>query len=175
MKILQGFNVKCFFINGSVLQGEVLQWEENEIYLKSSKNGEKILIHNPKRDLFATIVLDKSLEDEASENVIPSIDFLKENPRAVLDKFEEVKQEPLEENQMELILNQSSNDQSKSLNDQSKSLDDIMHLKAKNIAEVKKEMISQEKEIIAQKLKTHYSSPVGPTKYGYPSFLKKGK
>jgi len=45
--------------------------------------------------------------------------------------------------------------------------------KAKTIAELKKELTFQEKEIIKNKLQNHIISPNQKAEYGYPNFFKK--
>jgi len=49
----------------------------------------------------------------------------------------------------------------------------ISDLRLKNLAELKALMNKQEKDIIAQKLKSHEISEVKPVKYEYPNIFKK--
>lgn len=46
-------------------------------------------------------------------------------------------------------------------------------LRVKNLAELKSELIKQDKKIIAQKLREHYISGARKVEYGQPRFFKK--
>lgn len=134
-----GQHVKCFLRNGSMIEGFVEEWTQEQAVLKTLDHQSLMIIHSPTQDIMLTKVL---LPEE-----VPA-------KSRVQDIADAIRARAAEEGHAE---------------------PDEQSLDAMTKAQLQIELAEQERRVVAEKMKDHYSDSQVPRKktYGYPGFFKK--
>ena len=137
--------VKVLLSGNIVIEGTVKSWNANSVHLISLDGKSTSIITHPDEDIRVIKVLHESEDSKEEKEVKPkSIDSLVQEKTALEQKFDETYKQPSNED-----------------------------LRLKNLVNLKKELIKQEKEIVANKLKEHTIEEVRKVKYEQPGFFKK--
>lgn len=142
----KGKQVKLLLQGNTIIEGIVKSWNSNSVQLFSLDGKSTSIITHPNEDIrVIKVIHETQVSSEAINNVLDKI------PATVSVPVQEL------EKQFEEIYNQPSENE----------------LRLKNLAELKKELIKQEKEIIASKLRSHHVGDVRKVQYEQPGFFKK--
>jgi DNA-binding NtrC family response regulator len=137
-------HVKILLRNNTIVEGIVQEWYGNVVKLQSLDDKSYVIIPHPEEDIILIKVLLEEVSEENAEETEPEPPA----PEAVQTELEE---------QFQKVYEQPSGDP----------------LREKNLAELKTMMAAQERQIIADKLKSHHLGETKKVKYGYPGFFKK--
>jgi len=147
----KGQHVKLVFRNSTQLEGVVDTWENNTAVLVSKDQKSKMIVLNVSSDVMAIKVsLDAETQSEQPhqeqyqpEQKETERQWSKSKTDDLQDRFEEIKSAPSQDN-----------------------------LRIKNLADLRSMIINEEKNIVREKLRSHYPTTVGQSYYGNP-FIKK--
>lgn len=138
-------HVKILLQSNFIVEGIVKEWSDTQVCIESAEDNSLNVVLHPKEDIRVVKILNY---ETSSHKIAEELDSIPEKPKEPISelqqKFEEAYQAP------------SDNE-----------------LRLKNLAELKADLIKQEKEIIASKLKNHTIGEVKTVKYELPGFLKK--
>lgn len=144
-----GKHVKILLQSNLIVEGIVKEWAPSQVSVESIEEKSISIILHPQQDIRVVKIYDHdNVTNASAENITQKLDAIPQkitnDNSATEKKFEEVYQSP------------SDNE-----------------LRLKNLVELKSELIKEEKEIIASKLKSHTLGEVRQVKYEQPRFFKK--
>lgn len=135
-------HVKLLLESGVLLEGIVVRWHKDQVELLSLDDSITLIVTHPDEDIRVIKIIHQELKKEPYVEICESQQKL------------EIKQSKLDQ-RFEKVKNQPSDD-----------------LRLKTIAELKHELIKQDKKIIAEKLKDHSLGEVKQVKYCLPNLQK---
>lgn len=140
-----GKQVKLLLQSGIIIDGIVISWSGNSVCLTSLDGNSTSIITHPNEDIRVIKIIHKNYV--SSNSINKSLNNIPDKETIVKnlqDQFDVAYQLPSDDS-----------------------------LRIKTMAELKKELIKQEKEIIANKLRSHHIGEVRTVKYEQPGFFKK--
>jgi hypothetical protein len=142
-------HVKILLTNSTLVEGIVEEWFGNAVKLRSLQDNSYLIINNPQENIMLTkVFLGEPTEETAEETADESSytpPLMYEDPQTELDQ------------EFEQVYNQPSGDP----------------VRDKSLAELKTLMAEQDRQIIANKLRSHHIGDTKKVKYEQPGFLKK--
>lgn len=148
MILNKGQKVRILFKIGTIIEGSIYSWEENNYSIKSLDEKSLFIIQDIK-DIMV-------IKAEISQNSLEEDKILK----------------PIQQQIEEPIISQNKQElKEDNIIVEPKFYDSLRH---KKVAELRKELIKQEKELITNKLKSHYidNTQVKPNYVNQINFLK---
>jgi hypothetical protein len=141
-------HIKLVFKNGTVAEGIVQSWTKENATLQSIYDGSQIIVMHPEKDIQLIKVMPDNVEQIVEEPVAP----YEENADAVKENIREKVREIQAEAAAAMEDNINPND-----------------LNSKSIEELRKMVILQDRQIIANKIRQHFpSGSVGKTNFVSP-------
>jgi hypothetical protein len=141
-------HVKILLRNNTIVEGVVEEWYGNVVKLQSLDDKSYVIIPHPEEDIILIKVFLEPATEETSTETPMETPVEEHDPVETKTELEEKFQQTLE---------QPSGDP----------------LRDKSLAELKTLMAAQDRQIIANKLKSHHLGETKKVKYGYPGFFKK--
>lgn len=142
----KGKQVKLLLQGGIVIEGFVKSWNANSVHLNSLDGKSTSIITHPDEDIRVIKVMhDIHVSSSLIDQALSNVPV---KPSPNITELEQ---------KLDEAYNLPSEDE----------------LRIKTIAELKKELIKQEKEIIANKLRSHHVGEVRKVQYEQPGFFKK--
>jgi hypothetical protein len=142
-------HIKLVFKNGTVAEGIVQSWTKENATLQSIHDGSQIIVMHPEKDIQMIKIMPDHVEDQTLAPTNEEIVVQQEQP---YDAIKENIREKVREIQTAVAENIDPND-----------------LQSKSIEELRKMVVEQDRQIIANKIRQHFpSGSVGKTNFVSP-------
>lgn len=140
----RGKKVRLLLQGNIIIEGVVKSWSSSSVHLISSDGKSTSIITHPNEDIRVIKVIHEDVVREQIQEETLEKSSPQESLNEIKEKFNET-------------YNLSSDDE----------------FRMKNLIELRKELIKQEKEVIASKLRDHHVGEVREVRYEQPGFFKK--
>lgn len=129
-------HIKLVFKNGTVAEGIVQSWTKENATLQSIHDGSQIIVMHPEKDIQLIKIMSDNVESQTDLVAAPEqpIDTVKENIREKVREIQAEAAAAMEENI------------------------DPNNLQSKSVEELRKMVILQDKQIIANKIRQYFPS-----------------